>query len=533
MKRRTFLGGAAATAAWAASPLGMALPTAVSPVVPTRAGPVIGYAEEGVFQFKGLRYAEPPVGSLRFRPAIPLKPWKQPASGLNLGAASMQLSSGGGAVSYPGAVGPALNQVFGSGRDLITMDEDCLFLNVWTGGLDTAGRPVMVWFHGGGHNYGSGSWPAYDGHNLARDHGVVVVTVNHRLNAFGYLAVGNNPGESVNAGELDLAMALGWVQDNIVEFGGDPGNVTIFGQSGGGSKVSHCLVMPAAKGLVHKGIIQSGGGLSSGSMDRALETADNVAHELGLRRSQIGKLQQVPAKELLAAAIKVRGRFGPAVDGNIVPHAPFGPAAEQQRDIPLMIGHTKDERTLYNIGLPWWGSMTDDQLAERAEERYGDAGGAIIEAWKAIHPTYSNDYLYCDITNSHAWRTYGKADAKVAAGGAPVWVYQWDWEAPVDNGILRSPHTMEIPFVFNNVDKGPILLGAAESTRRLGYVSSLSWTSFARSGNPNVDGLPQWPAYDSDHRQTMMFDIQSAVMNDPIGPARELMMALSANDQGS
>ena len=526
MKRRALLKGAAAAGLLASSPVSRSLPTGISPVVRTAAGPVIGYEEEGVFQFKGLRYAEPPVGELRFRPPQKLKPWKQPASALNFGAASMQLSSGGSAVSYPGAVGPALNQVFGSGRDRITMDEDCLYLNVWSGGLSGPARPVMVWFHGGGHNYGSGSWPAYDGHNLARDHGVVVVTVNHRLNVFGFLAAGDNPGESVNAGELDLVASLEWVRDNIAAFGGDPDNVTIFGQSGGGSKVSHCLVMPAAAGLVHKGIIQSGGGLSSGNMDDAMETADKVARELGLRRRQIDKLQQVPANQLLAAAIKVRGRFGPAADGTVVPHAPFDPAAEQQRDIPLIIGHTKDERTLYNIGLPWWGSLSDAELAERAGAQFGDQGQAVVDAWRAVHPTYSNDYLYCDITNSHAWRTYGKADAKVAAGGAPVWVYQWDWEAPVENGILRSPHTMEIPFVFNNVDKGPILLGAAPSTRRLGLVASRAWTAFARTGDPNVDGLPEWPAYDSEARQTMLFDIQSGVANDPLGRARELMMSL-------
>jgi para-nitrobenzyl esterase len=508
----------------AASPLGLARPVAVSPLVKTRHGPVRGYVEEQVFQFKGIPYAEPPVGPLRFRQAVPPKTWKGTYDAIYYRSSGMQLTSGGSAVSYPGAVGPALSQVFGSGRDRLIQNESCLFLNVWTPGLDNAARPVMVWFHGGGHNYGSGSWPAYDGHNLARDHGVVVVTVNHRLNTFGYLAVGGNPGEAANVGETDLVRALEWVRDNIEAFGGNPDNVTIFGQSGGGSKVAHCLIMPAAKGLVHRAIMQSGGGLTSGELDKAIETADKVAHELGYRARDIDKLRDVHADALLAAAINVGGRFGPVVDGSIVPRAPFTPAApEQASDVPLIIGYTKDERTLYDIGLPWWGTLTEQQLRDRARDAHGDLGDDLIAAYRRIHPDYSNDYLYTDITNSHAWRAPVKAERKAAQGGAPVWLYQWDWEAPVDGGILRSPHTMEIPFVFNNVDKGPILLGSEPSTFRLGYLASLSWTEFARTGDPNVPGLPRWPSYDTETRTTMMFDVQSHVDSDPLGEVRKLM----------
>jgi para-nitrobenzyl esterase len=524
MKRRAFIRGVVLAGAAVASRSALSLPTGVSPVVKTRSGPVIGYVEEQIYRFKGLRYGEAPTESLRFRPARKPRPWKAPYGALNLPSSAMQLTSGGGAVSYPGNVGPALNQVFGASRDRLRQSEDCLFLNVWTPSLDNADRPVMVWFHGGGHNYGSGSWPAYDGHNLARDHGVVVVTVNHRLNVFGYLAVGADPGESVNVGELDLVLALEWVRDNIAGFGGSPDNVTIFGQSGGGSKVSHCLIMPAARGLLHRAIIQSGGGLSSGDLDEAREIAERIAHALGHTARDIEALQRVPADALLAAAVEAGGRFGPAVDGNVVPRAPFTPAApEAARDVPLIIGYTKDERTLYNVGLPWWGTLTDEQLGERARETYGAVGDDLIAAYGRLHPAYSNDYLYTDITNSHAWRAPQMAERKATQGGAPVWLYQWDWEAPVDNGILRAPHTMEIPFVFNNVDKGPILLGHAPSTHRLGYVASRSWTEFARTGDPNVPGLPGWPAYDTASRATMMFDVQSHVEQDPLGPARKLM----------
>jgi len=524
--KRAFLKGGVLLGACALMPKVLALPTAVTRPVATRLGRVRGYTEEGVHQFKGLRYGAAPVGDLRFAPPQQPRPWQGVAEALNYPHSAMQLTSGGGAVNYPGSVGPALNQLFGSSRDRLIQNEDCLFLNVWTPGLDNAGRPVMVWFHGGGHNYGSGTWPAYDGHNLARDHDVVVVTINHRLNAFGYLAVGDSPGEAANAGEMDLVAVLEWVRDNIEEFGGDPGNVTIFGQSGGGSKVSHCLVMPAARGLVHRAIIQSGGGLTTGDPDQARETADRVAREFGLRAGDIDKLRQVPATELLAAAIRVRGSFGPVADGAIVPRAPFTPTVpEMSRDIPLIIGYTKDERTLYNIGLDWWGTLTDEQLMTRAREIHGDRAEALVAAYKRLHPDYSNDYLFTDITNSHAWRAPAKAERKVEQGGAPVWLYQWDWEAPVDDGILRSPHTMEIPFVFNNVDKGPLLLGSDPATFRLGQLASASWANFARTGNPNVNGLPDWPAYDKNRRATMMFDVQSHVADDPLKEAREILAA--------
>ena len=527
MGRRGFLTGTALLGASIFLPRSaFAMATAVTPGVSTTYGKVRGLIDEGVHAFKGLRYAAPPVGALRFAPPRKPKPWQGTTEALGYGQPSMQLASGGGAVSYPGTVGPALDQVFGFARDLQTQSEDCLFHNVWTPGLDDARRPVLVWFHGGGHNYGSGSWSAYDGHNLARDHDVVVVTVNHRLNAFGYLAAGDEPGESANVGELDLVAALEWVRDNIAEFGGDPGNVTLFGQSGGGSKVAHCLIMPAAKGLFHRAAIQSGGGLESGRVDAAVEVADQVARELGCRAKDIDALRKVPARALLEAAIKVRGRFGPVADGRIVPRDPFTPEApEISKDVPLIIGYTKDERTLYNIGLPWWGKLTTAELEERAKELHGDKAEALLAAFRREHPTYSNDYLFTDLTNSHAYRAPTKAERKAAQGGAPVWLYQFDWEAPVDDRILRAPHTIEIPFVFNNVDKGPILLGTAESTQKLGAQVSAAWAAFARTGNPNTPMLPNWPAYDVENRAAMVFDTESRVVNDPMGEIRKILQS--------
>ena len=534
INRRALLSGAAAFGLGGVfAPRAFALATAVSRVVKTTNGPVRGLVDEGVHEFKGLRYAAPPVGNLRFAPPRKPAPWTATVDAMRYGASAMQLASGGSAVAYPGTVGPALGQVFGALEDRLRQSEDCLVHNVWTPGRDASRRPVMVWFHGGGFNYGSGSWPAYDGHNLARDHDVVVVTVNHRLNVFGYLAVGEAPTATANVGMLDCVALLEWVRDNIAEFGGDPGNVTIFGQSGGGSKVSHLLAMPAAKGLVHKAIIQSGPGLRSGRPMEALATADKVARHLGLSARDIDALRALPAEKLLTAAAAARGpqarggpRYGPVLDGDIVPRDPFTPDAPPiSKDVPIMVGYTKDEVTLYNVGLPWWGSLTEQQLMERAREAHGEKAEALLAAFREEHPDYSNDYLFTDITNFAFLGSVTLAERKARQGGASVWLYQFDWEAPVDDGILRAPHTIEIPFVFDNVDKGPLLLGRANGTKRLGQLASAAWTAFARTGDPNTRGLPTWKRYDVETRPTMVFGVQSRVVNDSMGAARRILQS--------
>lgn len=254
LKRRQFLGQAARYAALTAAGLSIpahAIGTKVSLPIATTDGPVVGVIDKDVHTFLGIPYAAPPIGKLRFQPPQPPAQRKTPLGAVLYGHSAMQLSSGGAAVSYPGSVGIALSQVFGSREDLMLQNEDCLTLNIWSPGIEGEKRAVMVWFHGGGFNYGSGSWPSYNGHNLARNKDVIVVTVNHRLNAFGFLNLANIGGEqfrqSGNAGQLDLIRSLEWVRDNIENFGGNPDNVTIFGQSGGGAKVSTLTTMPEAK----------------------------------------------------------------------------------------------------------------------------------------------------------------------------------------------------------------------------------------------------------------------------------------------
>ena len=508
--------------------------TAVTPAVKTTNGPIIGLIADGIQTFRGVRYGAPPVGALRFMPPRKPEPWKSPAGCLYYGRSAMQLSSGGSAVSFPGDVGPALYQVMDAPEDIVRQSEDCLFLNVWTPQLGgRKQRPVMVWFHGGGFNYGSGAWTVYDGHNLAKNHDVVVVTVNHRLNAFGYLYLGEaGDPASGNVGMLDLVAVLEWVRDNIGEFGGDPGNVTIFGQSGGGAKVSAILAMPAAKGLANRAIIESGPGLRGTTKEAALAATKTVMKTLGVL--DVKALQEMPADKLLAAASGGDGgalRWGPVVDGVVLNAHPFDPVAPaQSAGVPVMIGCTKDEATLYNVGFPWWGKLTDRELVEKLKPQFGEKTDKLIAAFRKMRPTDSPSYLYTDVASS-AFAFMGSitlAERKAAQNAAPVYMYIWEWGAPVDNGIMRAPHTMEIPFAFDNVDKGPILLGRAESTKKLGRQTSGAWAAFARSGDPNKGsslGLPHWPAYDAQTRSTMMFDVNSRIEADPYGEVRKIMRA--------
>jgi para-nitrobenzyl esterase len=519
---------------------------AATRVVKTSNGPVQGLLEDGIATFRGLRYAAPPLGSLRFMPPQKPKPWTAVAEATRLGAASMQLRSGGSAVSYPGNVGGALGQLFTPPDDIARQDEDCMFLNVWTPQLGgSKKRPVMVWFHGGGFNYGSGSWPAYDGHNLASRHDVVVVTVNHRLNAFGYLYLGELMGDgyatSGNAGQLDLIAVLEWVRDNIAEFGGDPGNVTVFGQSGGGGKISALLAMPAAKALFHRAIIESGPGIRGVPKENATQVAKTVLNELGISPGDIKSLQSVPADKMAKAAAGMQAklgggggigtlRFAPVVDGVALPTHPFDPVGPAiSAHVPIMIGCTRDEQTLYNVGQPWWGKLTDAELSEKAKSipGVGDKAEALIAAFRKLRPGDSPSYLYTDVASAtFAFaNSIRLAERKAALKAAPAYFYVFQWGAPVDNGMLRAPHTMEIAFAFDNVEKGPQLLGNDAQMQNLAKIVSNTWVAFARTGNPNHPALPHWPTYDAEKRATMTFNTPCKVVNDLEGEVRQILEA--------
>src|SRR5205807_1823478 len=361
---------------------GLGVPV-VTKVVKTTNGPVQGLVIDGVHSFKGLRYAAAPIGLLRWMPPQKPAPWTTVQDCSDYGAPAMQMATGI-TVSSLSDFSMQMHRVFTTPSEMKIHNEDCLFLNVWTPGLDSKRRPVMVWIHGGGFAYGSGGQPIYQADDLARSHDVVAISVNHRLNLFGYMHLGDQMGSSYassgSVGMQDLVAALEWIRDNIVEFGGDPGNVTIMGQSGGGAKVSILLSMESAKGLFHKASIQSGAGLRVGRKEGAGRIAKALLDELKIAPGDIKALQAVPAQVLIdtANALAARvprgvgpgsgglGGFGPILDGVAITRDPFdpdGPAVSS--DVPILVGSVKDEWTIFTASEPWFGTMTEADLQER------------------------------------------------------------------------------------------------------------------------------------------------------------------------
>ncbi len=485
-------------------------------------GKIAGYTENGINIYKGIPYAK----AERFMaPQAPGR-WEGTRSCRNYGP------------TCPQAVRQGWQNdeiAFAFNWDDGYPGEDCLRANVWTPAKSADGgkRPVMVWLHGGGFSAGSGQeLPGYDGANLARKGDVVVVTVNHRLNVLGFLDLsdfGPEYAQSGNAGLLDLVAALKWVKDNAEAFGGDPENVTIFGQSGGGGKVSTLCATPAAKGLFHKAIVQSGSTLSTMTSEHSKRIGRAVVKELGLE-NDVKKLSSLPYTELLAAAdkavAKVRAEveaesgtgnmfiFGwaPTVDGNILPAQPFSDGApEQSRDIPMLIGTTKCEfsATTYVPML----RNADAAMAEQfVRSQYGDNTAALIKAYEKAYPGYRPKDLI-DFDTNFRPNAVRQADIKSAQKGAPVYMYLFTWESPVLDGILRSTHCMEIPFVFNNAKIHASMTGGGADAEALADKMSDAWLAFARTGNPNAPSLPEWPAYTPENGATMFFDNECTVHN--------------------
>jgi len=497
-------------------------------VVETNCGKLRGSLENGINVFKGVPYAQPPEGDLRFRAPQKLKPWAGVRDAFKFGDRSMQDDN---AFALP----PALLKII-AGREMQPMSENCLVLNVWTPAVnDGRKRPVMFWCHGGAFIAGSGDSPWYDGTNLSRKGDLVVVTINHRLGAFGYLHLADLGGEefsaSGNAGMLDIVAALEWVRDNIAAFGGDAGNVTIFGESGGGAKVSVLMAMPAAHGLFHKAIIQSGPAVEMASRGDAGETASKLLAELNLNPGDVGKLRQIPATDLARAQAAVlkkvsmmsfanrrRVGFNPVVDRNILPGGPFAPTAPAiSANVPLMIGTNKDEMNLFFGFAPWLDGLDEAAMRQRVAMFVGDRADRIVEAYRRARPNDSMRDLVLAITTDQAMRipSLVTADRKVAQHAAPVFVYLFTWETPVLDGRLKSPHALEIPFVFDTVQTSVGLTGDSPTRFALSEKMSRAWLAFARTANPNHEGIPNWPQYSPETRPTMMFNDRCKVENDP------------------
>lgn len=501
-------------------------------VAETNWGKIRGTLDQGVNIFKGIPYAAPPIGANRFKPPQKASSWTGVRDTLEYGARSFQDDN---AFALP----PAMLKLF-AGVEPQPMSEDCLVLNVWTPALaDGRKRPVMFWCHGGAFIAGSGSSPWYEGTNLARKGDVVVVTINHRLGAFGYTHLADIAGaefdSSGSAGMLDIVAALEWVRDNIANFGGDPGNVTIFGESGGGAKVCVLMAMPSAHGLFHKAIIQSGPAVEMASRDDASETARQLLAELGLAPAQAAELRTIPAERIAKAQAAVLKRvsmmsfanrrrvgFNPVVDGKHLPGGPFAPAAPAiSAQIPLMIGTNKDEMTLFFGMAPWLNGMDEAAMRARVAMFVGDNADAIIASYRSARPTDSPRDIVLAIATDQSMRMPSLviADRKAAQNAAPVFVYLFTWETPVLEGLLKSPHALEIPFVFDTLHT-QTLAGDAPTRFALGEKMSKAWVAFARTGDPNHSGLPQWPHYATDRRPTMIFDNECRIQNDPFNAER-------------
>ncbi|MCP5144147.1 MAG: carboxylesterase/lipase family protein [Gammaproteobacteria bacterium] len=495
------------------------------PVAATTAGRVRGMRRlDGTLAYYGIPYGGDTSGSNRFLPPQAPAPWRDVRDTIALGLRSPQID------------GPIIPEVGATDRHE-PMGEDCLMLNVFTPDTARGDRPVMVWLHGGGYSVGSGGFLLYDGGNLARTQDVVVVTVNHRLNVFGYLHVadigGDKFAQSANVGMQDIVAALTWVRENIVNFGGNPDNVTIFGQSGGAGKVCTLTAMPSAKGLFHRAIAMSGSAITGTPASVASDAAQKMLRALNISGNDIGALQQVPMDKMLSTMQSVGGLpLSPVVDGRILPANGYEPnAPEVSADVPMMVGSTVNETTFFlntpldpmddaalMAALKQQPGVTDDSRAQR-----------VVDTYRQTHRGISNVELLQVFGSDLRFRrgVLTTAERRAALNRAPMFVYYFTWKSPVRDGKLGAFHCVDIPFAFNNVDLCTAMVGAEQDRYALAQNVSSAFAEFARNGRPAASDLPSWTAFDSTNRSTMLFGNESRVVTDPNAAERALIESLS------
>ncbi len=490
-------------------------------VVESANGPVRGYISSEIYTFKGIPYAR----AARFMPPEPPEPWQETRF-MGYYGATCPFDLWGVAARGNGVGMFALQNDWGY------PSEDCLSLNVWTPSInDDTKRPVMVWIHGGGWDFGSShELPYYDGENLARSGDVVLVSVNHRLNILGFLdlsAHGEKYERSANVGLLDLITALEWIRDNIAQFGGDPENVTLFGQSGGGAKITALLNSPLAIDLFHRAIIQSGS-FATEYLDKSVarRVGSYVLKELGIRDDDIDAVQQVRYVDLLEAgkaaltAIGAEttgengqtsgsGRLGwcPVTDPVVLPHGVFSPESiPNTLDKAIMIGTTKHEFSVFAGNI-----VGDDMPSVQTviERTYGEEAEAYMKAVRDAYPATLRPSDYLDIDFRFRRGVIRDAMTLVEGGHEQVYVYLFEWESRVNDGGLKSMHCMELPFVFNNIELGKEITGGGSEAKALAQIVSGAWLNFARYGKPETEGLPSWPPYSKNGGETMIINQES------------------------
>lgn len=528
MDRRRFVEQSAwlAAASFSQPLFGFSASASPSAVATTSCGKVRGETDREILVFKGIPYGADTAARRFMRPAPP-DPWTGTKDATDFGPRAPQ----------PGIHGSlSQNRGYHLPPEQGPVSEDCLHLNVWTPALrDHRKRPVLVYIHGGAYSSGSANNALYDGVNLCRRGDVVVVTLNHRLNLFGFLYLADMaPGfeDSGNAGMLDLVLALEWVRDNIEEFGGDPARVLIFGQSGGGAKCATLMGMPAARGLFNRVITMSGQQITASKREHATARTRAVLKELGLPESRIGELRTLPMEQLIRAS-HAAGYYGPVKDGRTLERDPFDPDAPPlSAGIPMILGNTHDEtRLLIGGGDPTTFELTWETLPARLEQVRPFLGEMktddVVRRYRQMYPGYSaSDVFFAATTAFRSWRgQLIEAERRAAEPQAArhTWVYELDWKTPVDGGKWGAPHTLDIPLAFGNTAVAEGMSGDGDQARQLSALMCDTWIAFAQTGDPNHKGLPGWKAYDLTQRATMSFADPSRLTNDPRGDERRLV----------
>ncbi|MDB6060890.1 MAG: hypothetical protein JWM78_993 [Verrucomicrobiaceae bacterium] len=479
-------------------------------------GLIEGFLDRGALVFLGIPYGASTADEFRFQPPRPALPWS--------------------GVRKANAFGPKCPQpplpLPPGFRDLILFadlpqSEDCLNLNVWTAAAEVkTPRPVVVWLHGGAFTSGTGAEPDYDGANLATRNDVVVVTLNHRLNVFGFLDLSQSGidafSKSANAGMLDIVLALEWIKNNIAQFGGDPANVTVFGQSGGGVKVSTLLSMPAAQRLFQKAVVQSAHLLDISTVAHSAEISKDVLKKLEITAQNVAALQALSVEQLLQATADVQ--FTPTVDGTVVIAQPM--AASLHLDVPVIIGWTADEMTVFLLPDPHFAHIDEAALRARVAEMVGaERADAAIANYREKAPDDSPGYLLASFLTDQVFmrNALTLADRKLKQGGAAVFLYRLDWRSPVLAGALRATHGIDMAMWFDNCERKSSLINSDSEAIALGKYLSGALVAFAHTGKPNSSALPSWPAYTHQDRQTLIFDITPQVISDPMQQSRDFL----------